>query len=69
MQVDENPFLPVSHSVNLLDLQISNCTAQRRLHERNVHSYRPRKILLTNRHRGDRIAFALQQLNTASPED
>ncbi|EFN74675.1 hypothetical protein EAG_05271, partial [Camponotus floridanus] len=32
-QVDENPFLPVSHSVKELNLQISNRTAQRRLHE------------------------------------
>lgn len=69
-QVDENPFLPVLHSVNLLDLQISVRTAQRRLHEANVHCYQPaRKIPLTNRHREDRVAFALHQLNTASPED
>ena len=69
-QVDENPFLPVRHSVNQLDLQIFNTTAQRRLHKANVHCYHPaRKILLTNRHREDRVAFALEQLNTASPED
>lgn len=69
-QVDEDPFLPVSHSVNLLDLQISERTAHRRLHKANVHCHYPaRKIPLTDRHRDDRIAFALEQLNTASPED
>jgi len=59
-QVDENPFLPVLHSVKELDLQICSRTAQRRLHEANVHCYHPaRKIPLTNRHRDNRVAFAL----------
>lgn len=70
MQVDEDPFFPVSHSVNLLDLQISKSTARRRLNERNVHSYHPAlKILLTDQFRDDRFAFALHQFNTASSED
>lgn len=69
-QVDENPFLPVSNSVNLLGLQISENTARRRLHEADVHCHRAtRKIPLTDQHRDNRVAFALHQLNTASPED
>lgn len=69
-QVDSNPFLPVSHSVNQLDLQISDRTAQRRLHKANVHCYRvARKIALTSKHRDNRVAFALHQINTASSED
>lgn len=40
------------------------------VYEANVHCYQPaRKIPLTDRHREDRVAFALHQLNTASPED
>lgn len=68
-QVDLDPFLPVSHSVNQLDLQISKWTAQRRLHKANVHCYRTaRKIFLSRKHREDRVAFALHQLNTVTSE-
>lgn len=35
-----------------------------------MHCYRvARKIALTSKHRDNRVAFALHQLNTASPED
>ncbi|XP_026829123.1 uncharacterized protein LOC113562825 [Ooceraea biroi] len=68
-QVDVNPFAPVSNAINELQLPISRWTARRRLHEAHVHCYRAtRKIALTQRHRKDRVAFALQELMT-SEED
>jgi len=58
----------VSHSVNQLDLQISDGTA--RLQEANMHCYYvTRKIALMSKYRSNCIVFALHQLNTASPED
>lgn len=55
------------HSVNQLDLQISDMTARRHLHETNVHFYHvARKIVL--KHPDNCVGFALHQINTA-PED
>jgi len=69
-QIDIDPFRPVVHSVNQLGLPISARTARRRLHELNIHSYcAARKIALNNRHIDNRIAFAMYQLQTATPED
>lgn len=68
-QVDIDPFLPVSSAINELQLPISRWTARRRLHEAHVHCRRAaRKIALTQKHRENRVAFALQQLMTP-PED
>lgn len=68
-QVDTNPFLPVFDAINALQLPISKMTAIRHLHEAHVHCHRPaRKIALSQRHREDRVAFALQELMT-SPEE
>lgn len=69
-QVDVDPFLPAMSSVNALNMQISASTGRRRLHKANIHSYRAaRKIAMNNGHMDNRIAFALHQLQTATPDD
>lgn len=69
-QIDTNPFLSVIRSVNASGLQISVNTGRRRLHESNIYCYRAaHKIALRDRHRDDRIAFALHQLQTVTPND
>ena len=53
-----------------MNLQIFNWTAQRHLYKANVYCFRAaHKIPLTRKHRDFHVAFALHQLNTASPED
>lgn len=60
-QQDLDLFLPVSHSVNLLGLQISARTVQKRLNEANIPCYCAEyKIDMNNRQKNNRVAFALK---------
>ncbi|KYN42462.1 hypothetical protein ALC56_03121 [Trachymyrmex septentrionalis] len=56
-RVDSNPFLLVSHSVNQLNLQISNWIAQRRLYKANCYRA-AHKIPLTRQHCDNRFCVA-----------
>ena len=62
-KIIQNPFEASSDVTVNLDLPVCHNTVRNRLREAGYHSRRPaRKVLLTQTHREDRVAFALQQL-------